>query len=462
MSPNRSSPTSQRARRAAPVPVCVAQRAGASRDELLDTVLDRAGFWQLIAQRKGPLVIKPDLDCYEAAPQAGTEPALVERLIDLLHDRGRSDVVVGEARNEADDWLHNRDPMMVPHLVGYRFVTAKGRAYEVVDLRAGDTIHDRWRNAAVRINFAKNRTHEDCHYALCVHNLAGLVSSHAPIEERCLRVLQEAPPHFNLIDAIVSAHGGAGHRAPRPIATHTLIASRNALLADWAGAARMGLAIPWTVDQLLAGIHELLKSEPKGTQYVRPIAFRGGPELWVTGAEGRPVDVSIFTVRTDNHRDLDKPINCQISEIERISSRSIPGQVKVSGAYVNSFHARKTAEKAGFDDALMFDREGHLAEASAANVFLIEGGRLLTPRLKPDVFPGITRLVVIKLAADLGIDVRETEIGHDDVAGVDGAFLCSTLMEIRALSNLGVRQLITKDANEFKSIVRAFRLLTHQ
>ncbi|WP_292533058.1 aminotransferase class IV [Methylocystis sp.] len=228
------------------------------------------------------------------------------------------------------------------------------------------------------------------------------------------------------------------------------------------GAARMGLAIPWTVDQLLAGIHELLKSEPKGTQYVRPIAFRGGPELWVTGAEGRPVDVSIFTVRTDNHRDLDKPINCQISEIERISSRSIPGQVKVSGAYVNSFHARKTAEKAGFDDALMFDREGHLAEASAANVFLIEGGRLITPRLKPDVFPGITRLVVIKLAADLGIDVRETEIGHDDVASVDGAFLCSTLMEIRALSNLGVRELITKDANEFKSIVRAFRSLTHQ
>src|SRR5271165_2063702 len=69
------------------------------------------------------------------------------------------------------------------------------------------------------------------------------------------------------------------------------------------GAARMGLSVPWSVDEMLRGIHELLELEPKGTQYVRPIAFRGAPELWVTGSEGRPVDVAIFTVRTEWHRD---------------------------------------------------------------------------------------------------------------------------------------------------------------
>ena len=137
-----------------------------------------------------------------------------------------------------------------------------------------------------------------------------------------------------------------------------------------------GPDFPWSVEELLAGIMELLKHEPERTQYIRPIAFRGAPELWITGSEGRPADVSIFTVRTDQHRDLDDPISCELSSVERISSRSIPRQIKVSGAYVNSFLARKTAEKSGADDGLMFDREGHLTEASAANVFLISGDRL--------------------------------------------------------------------------------------
>jgi branched-chain amino acid aminotransferase len=228
------------------------------------------------------------------------------------------------------------------------------------------------------------------------------------------------------------------------------------------GAACMGLVFDWSVDELLAGIVELLKHEPSGTQYVRPIAFRGAPELWVTGSEGRPVDVTIFTVRTEEHRDLDRPIQCQLSPVERISSRSIPGQIKVSGAYVNSFFARRTAEKLGFDDGLMFDREGHLTEASTANVFLIIGGRLITPRLKPDVFPGITRQVVLELAARCDIEAQEAELRLADLAGIDGAFICSTLMEIRAVSTIGQCHLPTIELPVFRSLVSAFRNLTHQ
>ena len=228
------------------------------------------------------------------------------------------------------------------------------------------------------------------------------------------------------------------------------------------GAACMGLVFPWSVEELLAGIMELLRHEPAGTQYVRPIAFRGGPELWVTGAEGRPVDVSIFTVRTEKHRDLDDPISCELSPVERISSRSIPRQIKVSGAYVNSFFARKTAEKYGADDGLMFDREGHLAEASAANVFLIVADRLITPRLKPDVFPGITRKVFLEIARDRGMDTHKSELSREDLAGIDGAFVCSTLMEIRAISKLGERPLPTVELPMYKTLVTAFRSLTHQ
>jgi branched-chain amino acid aminotransferase len=145
------------------------------------------------------------------------------------------------------------------------------------------------------------------------------------------------------------------------------------------GSALMGLTVPWSNNEMLAGIDDLLSREVSGTYYVRPIAYRRVPELWITGSAGCSVDVSIFLVRTDAYRNIDDPITCQLSPVERISSRAIPGQVKVSGAYVNSFHARRTAELYGFDDGIMLDREGRLAEASAANVFVIIGEQLLTP-----------------------------------------------------------------------------------
>lgn len=217
--------------------VWVLERPGATAPALLDALLDTCGFWRDVAGRRGPVVIKPDLDGWEAGAHAGTEPALVEHLIDRLHAQGFTDVVVADARNEDDAWAHNREPLVVPELTGWRFATPGGRPYTVVDDRGGA----HWRAAALRLNFAKNRTHEDCHFALAVHNLAGLARERRSAVDAALQVLREAPPHWSFIDAVVSAHGGAGHRAPRPLATQTLIASPNALLADWAGAARMGL-----------------------------------------------------------------------------------------------------------------------------------------------------------------------------------------------------------------------------
>ncbi len=226
------------------------------------------------------------------------------------------------------------------------------------------------------------------------------------------------------------------------------------------GAARLGLDIPWTVADLLKGITNLLAVEPAGTQYVRPIAYRRGPELWVTGNRDFPVDVSIFTVRVQ--RELDKPIACHLSPVERISSRAIPAQVKVSGAYVNSFHTRYTAEAAGFQDGIMLDRSGRIAEASAANIFLIRDGTLLTPVLCPDIFPGITRQVVIELAHASGIVCHEAQLLPSDLDEADGAFLCSTLMEIRAIHRIGSREVETHCHDIYTTLVDSFRKLTRQ
>jgi branched-chain amino acid aminotransferase len=226
------------------------------------------------------------------------------------------------------------------------------------------------------------------------------------------------------------------------------------------GAARMGLEFSWSVDELLQGIQTLLAAEPTHTQYVRPIAYRRSPELWVTGSLNRPVDVSIFTVRVD--REIDKPLKCHISPIERISSRAIPGHTKVSGAYVNSFHARRTAEVAGFEDGIMLDREGRITEASAANLFVISDDRLITPPLNPDVFPGVTRKVVLEISESLGVEAREADLRMPDLERISGGFLCSTLMEIRALSQLDQRTLGTAEHPIYKAIINSFRDLTNQ
>jgi branched-chain amino acid aminotransferase len=147
--------------------------------------------------------------------------------------------------------------------------------------------------------------------------------------------------------------------------------------------------------------------------------------------------------------------------VERISSRAIPQQTKVSGAYVNSFNARRAAERLGFNDGIMLDREGRITEASAANFFAIHAGRLLTPPLNPDVFPGVTRQVILEIARDIGIDSAEVDLRADDLLNLDGAFLCSTLMEVRAISQLDDRALPTLENEIFGEILRQFREMTH-
>jgi len=224
------------------------------------------------------------------------------------------------------------------------------------------------------------------------------------------------------------------------------------------GAARMGMKLPWSVSQFESGIRVLLSTEPTGTQYVRPIAYRKAPELWVTGSEGRPVDVCIFTVRVSG--EIDRLLECHVSPVERISSRSIPAHTKVSGAYVNSYYARRSAEQAGFGDGIMLDREGRVAEASAANLFVIVGDRLVTPPINPDVFPGITRRVVLELARTAGIDVQELDLLPRDLYQASGAFLCSTLMEVRGISRLGAATLDTAEHAIYRALIRGFQELT--
>ena len=153
----------------------------------LAAALDRAGFWDILkASLQGQpaearrLLIKPELAGFTAGSPQATDPFLVESLIDLLHDRGFANVAVVGTADSSALWAENRDLYALSDLLGYRFVTPKGRAYDIVDLAdapdeaafpIGSALHGGgisrgWLDADFRIVFSKNRTDEEAGYAL--------------------------------------------------------------------------------------------------------------------------------------------------------------------------------------------------------------------------------------------------------------------------------------------------------
>jgi uncharacterized protein (DUF362 family) len=233
----------------------------------LEEVLERAGLWSALERAQAQhgaslrVLIKPDLDHVDAAATTGTDPKLVEQLIDLLAAHGHEDVRVAGAPGEWTGVLANRDVLSVADLVGYHFVTPAGRPYEIIDLAAdgaGDAdssvggdptgrwhIPAAWREAEFRILFAKNKTHAAQRFSLGLHQLLELVAGQedaaGPSTELAEILPRRSPPEFAIIDAWQSSHGVNGSGVPCPIPTRTFIAGEDLLATDAVAAMKMGL-----------------------------------------------------------------------------------------------------------------------------------------------------------------------------------------------------------------------------
>ena len=234
----------------------------------LEEALEVCGFWADLAAR-GPagdlsVLIKPDLTGHAEGSPAATSPAAVEALIDLLRARGCEAVAVAAAADASGAWLENREPPVAAELLGYRYETPGGAGYDVLDLGldaepgafpdhsalAGEALSRAWRDADVRIVFAKNRTCQHDGYALTLASLLDVLPAadktyayggRCEAGEAVADLLAAAPIHLALIDAGVSAHGAGGGLAPCPIETGAVIAARDPRLADLVGAVKMGL-----------------------------------------------------------------------------------------------------------------------------------------------------------------------------------------------------------------------------
>jgi branched-chain amino acid aminotransferase len=224
------------------------------------------------------------------------------------------------------------------------------------------------------------------------------------------------------------------------------------------GCQRMGLPVQCSVEEMELGIHELLATCERTTHYVRPIAFRGAPEIRLVPSLDLPVTVCIFAVQTT--RDVDQPLSCTLSTVRRVSSLAIPVSWKVCGTYVNSFLAQAEAIERGYDTGLLLDKDGNVSEAAVSNIFFVRDGGLVTPELSADVFPGLTRSLILKIACNEGIGVDERTVSVEETDMCDAAFLCATLLEVRPLACIDRRQLTSDKDAIVQTVIDRFRAIT--
>lgn len=224
---------------------------------------------------------------------------------------------------------------------------------------------------------------------------------------------------------------------------------------------RLGLILEWSAARIEDGVRALLGELPAADYYVRPIAFRSAPQVALTGpADALPADVAVFALAAP--RGVETSLTCHVSTIERVAGAAIPVTWKICAAYANSYLARREAELAGFDDGLMLDRRGRICEASAANVFFLTADGVVTPALTPEIFPGITRSFLLTTARALGIPAAEREVLPAELAGFQGAFLASTLMEMKPLRAIGEISYRSAEHPVFRRLREAFTEATRR
>jgi len=189
--------------------------------------------------------------------------------------------------------------------------------------------------------------------------------------------------------------------------------------------------LPWTRQEIDEATRAVVKANDLSSGYVRPIAWRGSEVMGVS-AIGTSVHLAIAPWAQEGRLSVQaKPggINVTMATYRRPSPDVAPGEAKVAGLYIICGIEKDRALKAGFDDALMLDWQGRLAESTGANVFLATGGKLVTPKVK-NFLDGITRRAVIGMAQKRGWSVTERAVMPEELGDANEVFLCGTAAEI--------------------------------
>ncbi len=227
-------------------------------------------------------------------------------------------------------------------------------------------------------------------------------------------------------------------------------------------AKRMGFEIPYSAEEINKLCIEMVKIQNLKDGYVRPIAWRGS-EMMAISAQKNKIHFAIAVWGWGSYFDPKIKLNgikLDISEWRRPAPQTIPWDTKAAGLYMICTLSKHKAEEKGFDDSMMLDYEGFVAEATGANVFFVnkEENEIHTPI--PDNFlDGITRRTIIEIAKKKNIKVVERKIKPEELKKFTGCFLTGTAAEVTPVSQIGeytfkVVDLINNLSDAYQNLVR--------
>jgi len=203
-------------------------------------------------------------------------------------------------------------------------------------------------------------------------------------------------------------------------------------------ASLLGFEIPWSVDEIDAACNEVVKANGFTDAYVRPVAWRGSEQMGVSPKGTKP-HLAIAAWEWGKYFAPEiaaKGLRLDIAPWRRPAPYTAPVHSKAAGLYMIATLSKKHADERGYDDALMFDWRGQVAEATGANAFFIREGKLLTPT--PDCFlDGITRQTVMDLARRRGVEVIEKAIWPEELESFEQMFITGSAAEVTFIQSAG-------------------------
>jgi branched-chain amino acid aminotransferase len=201
----------------------------------------------------------------------------------------------------------------------------------------------------------------------------------------------------------------------------------------------MRMKMPYTLDEMCRVTVELArKCDFKQDIYVRPLAYKSAEALGVR-VHDIADDFTVFIIPWGRYIDVDKA-KCCVSAWQCPTDNSIPPQVKIMGHYAGNALAKSDAVEKGFDEAIMLNNNGYVAQGSGENIFLVMNGKLITPPTYNNILPGITRDCVMKLAKkELGMETIERPVSRGELYVADEVFLTGTAAHVTPVAEIDHR-----------------------
>ena len=197
----------------------------------------------------------------------------------------------------------------------------------------------------------------------------------------------------------------------------------------------------FSADQLKDATCELIRQNKLKSCYIRPLIYVGYGELGIKPGNN-PIDTIIAAWEWGSYLGEDglkNGVRCKMSSWMRLDSRSLPPLSKCSGHYTNSVMAKTEALRCGYDEAILFNSKGTVAEGPGENLFLIKDGVIVTPPVSDNVLKGITAESVMHIAKDLGYVVEKRSIIRDELYLADELFFTGTAAEVTPIREVDGR-----------------------